>query len=80
MPSILKSSLIYEIGKNIEVKYINLILDFINSKDELIKENTTLLEHINTYYVTKRRYNKLLGENRSLQEQLQQEQIFNQRT
>ncbi|MGB5793241.1 hypothetical protein [Poseidonibacter sp.] len=32
------SILIYEIGKNIEVKYINLILDFINSKDELIKE------------------------------------------
>ncbi len=31
---------------------------------------------INTYYVTKRRYNKLLGENRNLEEQLQQEQIL----
>lgn len=53
--------------------------DLLLENKKLIKENTTLLKqqkHIDSYYVTKRRYNKLIGENRSLQEQLQQEQIL----
>lgn len=53
--------------------------DLLLENKKLIEENTSLLKqqnHINTYYVTKRRYNKLLGENRNLEEQLQQEQIL----
>ena len=53
--------------------------DLLLENKKLIEENTTLLKqqkYIATYYVTKRRYNKLIGENRSLQEQLQQEQIL----
>ncbi|RXJ80316.1 plasmid recombination protein [Arcobacter sp. F2176] len=53
--------------------------DLLLENKKLIEENRTHLkqqEHIDTYYVTKRRYNKLIGENKSLQEQLQQEQIL----
>lgn len=53
--------------------------DLLLENKKLIEENTTLLKqqsNIDTYYVTKRKYNKLLGENRNLEEQLQQEQIL----
>ncbi|AXH11415.1 plasmid recombination protein [Halarcobacter bivalviorum] len=53
--------------------------DLLLENKKLIEENKTLLKqqnNINTYYVTKRRYTKLIGENRSLQEQLQEEQTL----
>jgi hypothetical protein len=64
---------------NFYAKHLQKYNEFSNSINGLNHPKDLLLENkklIDAYYVTKRRYNKLLGENRTLEEQLKQEQIL----